>query len=170
MDATTYLERWAWVILTLLVFALLSPSAVLVGLALWLWLHWRAQARLRWAVAGLLLVASWAGLVLLWGIVADQFVALREAITGHAGLDTLLTRVLPVWGEGTLLGPTIAGLMQLFRPQKFRRPVSVQQPAQPALPEQPTQKRISGVARRLTLPSPAVKTDQPDDSSSPLTS
>lgn len=35
MDATTYHEPWVWVCLTLLVFVLLSPSAVFVGLALW---------------------------------------------------------------------------------------------------------------------------------------
>ena len=58
MDFTQYVERWAWVGLTLLVFALLSPSAVLVGLARWLWLHWKPQARWRWVVAGLLLVGS----------------------------------------------------------------------------------------------------------------
>jgi len=53
MDNTHYVERWAWVGFTLLVFALLSPSAVVVGLALWLWLHWKPQARWRWMVAGL---------------------------------------------------------------------------------------------------------------------
>lgn len=159
MDATTYLERWSWLSLTLLVFALLSPSAVLVGLALWLWLHWTPRARLRWVVACVLLVASWAGLVLLWDTLASQLVALREALTGYTGMGTLLTRALPVWGTGTLLGPTIAGLVQLFRPQKPNRPAPVQQPVQPAVPEKPMQTQLSGVARRLTLPSPAVRPD-----------
>ena len=165
MDTTSYVERWAWLGLALLVFALLSPSAVLVGLALWLWLHWKQQARWPWIVAGLLLVASWAGLVLLWDSLADQLVALREAITGQAGLGILLTRALPVWGEGTLFGPTIAGIVQLFRPQKPNKPAFAQQPAQPAVPEQPTQTQLSGVAQRLTLPSPAVRPDQPPDAS-----
>ena len=165
MDATTYLERWSWLSLTLLVFALLSPSAVLVGLALWLWLHWTPKARLRWVVAGVLLVASWVGLVLLWDTLASQLVALREAITGYTGMGTLLTRALPVWGEGTLLGPTIAGIVQFFRPQKPTRPAPVQQSAQPALPEQPTQPPLSGAAKRLTLPSPAVRPDQLPDAS-----
>ena len=81
MDFTSYLERWTWLGLTLFVFALLSPSAVLIGLALWL--HWKPAARLRWIVTGLLLVARWAGLGLLWGTLADQFVALREGITRY---------------------------------------------------------------------------------------
>lgn len=68
-------------------------------------------------------------------MLAVQFVALREAITGYTGVGTLLTRALPVWGEGTLLGPTIAGVVQLFRPPQPVR----QQPAKPALPEQPAQ-------------------------------
>ena len=163
MDYPSYLERWAWVGLTLLVFALLSPSAVLIGLALWLWLHWKPQARLRWIVAGLLLLGSWAGLVLLWEVLADQLVALRDAITGYTGIGTLVTRTLPVWGEGTLLGPTIAGIVQLFRPQRPIRPAPAQQPAQPTLPEQPMQPQLSGIARRLTLSSPAVRPDQPPD-------
>jgi hypothetical protein len=165
MDRTSYLEHWVWLSLALLVFALLSPSAALVGLALWLWLHWKRQAQWRWFLAGLLLVASWAGLVLLWGTLADQLVALREAITDQAGPGTLLMRALPVWGEGTLLGPTIAGLVQLFRPQPHVRPAPKQQSSQPALPEQPAApKPLSGVAQRLTLPSPAVKPDdQPQD-------
>ena len=121
----------------MLVFAPLSPSAVLVGLALWL--HWQRQARWRWIVAGLLLLGSWAGLVLLWEVLADQLVALREAITSFTGVGTLLMRALLVWGEGTLLGPTIAGLVHLFRPQKPNRSALAQQPAQPALPEQPAQ-------------------------------
>lgn len=161
----TYVERWAWLGLALLSFALLSPPAVVVGLALWLWLHWKQQARWRWIVACLLLVASWAGVVLLWDTLAGQLVALREAITGFTGVGTLLTRALPVWGEATLLGPTIAGLVQLFRPQKPGRPAPAQQPAQPALSEQPSQTQLSGVARRLTLPRPAVRPDQPPDAS-----
>ena len=165
MDFTSYLERWAWVGFTLLVFALLSPSAVLVGLVLWLWLHWKRQTRWRWVVAGLLLVAGWAGVMLLWDTLANQLVALREAITGYSGMGTLLTRALPIWGEGTLLGPTIAGLVQLFRPQKPNKPAPAQQPALPALPAQPAQPQLSGIARRLTLPSPAVKPDQPPDAS-----
>jgi hypothetical protein len=166
MDSTQYLERWAWLGLALLVFALLSPSAVLVGLALWLWLHWQRKARWRWIVAGLLLVASWAGLVLLWGTLAAQLVALREAITSSARVGTLLTRALPVWGEGTLLGPTIAGLVQLFRPQSPIWPARVQHPPQPALPEQPAgPTSLHGVAQRLTLPGPAVKQDLPQEPS-----
>jgi uncharacterized paraquat-inducible protein A len=165
MDSTSYLERWTWLGLALLVFALLSPPAVVVGLALWLWLHWQRQARWRWVVAGLLLLASWAGLVLFWGALADQLVALREAITGYVGVGALLTRALPVWGEGTLLGPTIAGLVQLFRPQKPNKPTPTQHLAQPASPAQPTQSQLSGVTRRLTLPSPAVRSDQPPDAS-----
>ena len=162
MDFTHYLERWSWLGLTLLVFALLSPPAVLVGLVLWLWLHWKRQARWRWVVAGLLLVASWAGLVVLWGTLAVQLVALREALTGSTGMNTLLSHALPVWGEGTLLGPTIAGLVQLFRPQPLARPPRVQQPSQPALKEQLAPSTpLSGVAQRLTLPSPVVKPDEP---------
>src|SRR5689334_19813114 len=110
MDHTSYLERWAWVGLTLVVFTFLSPSAVLVGLALWLGLHWKARGWWRWVVASLLLLGSWAGLVLLWDTLAGQLVALREAITGQAGVGIIFTRALPVWGEGTLLGPTIAGV------------------------------------------------------------
>lgn len=107
MDRTSYLKHWAWLGLAMLVFTLLSPSAVLVGLALWL--HWQRQVRWRWVVAGQLLVASWAGLVLLWGTLAGQFVALSEAITGYTGLGALLMRSSPVWGEGTLLGqPSLA--------------------------------------------------------------
>lgn len=109
-------------------------------------------------IAGLLLVASWAGLVLLWDTLAAQLVALREAIIGYTGMDTLLTRALPVCGEGTLLGPTIAGIVQLFRPPRLVRP----QPAKPALSEQPTQ-TLRGVQRRLTLPSPAVTPDPPTE-------
>lgn len=163
MDFTQYLERWAWIGLTLVAFALVSPSAVLVGLALWLWLHWKPQARRRWVLAGLLLLGSWAGLVLLWGTLAGQIVALREAITGSTGVGTLLARALPVWGEGTLLGPTIAGLMQLFRPYKPVSPASAPQPSQSALPEQPTQTQLRRVARRLTLPSPGLKPDPPQE-------
>lgn len=161
LDYPSYLERWLWLGLTLLVLALLSPSAVLVGLALWFGLLWKAHGWWRWVVAGVLLLGSWAGLVLLWDLLAGQLVALREAITGYTGIDTLLTRALPVWGEGTLLGPTIAGLMQLFRPPRLVRP----QPAQPALSEQPTQ-TLKGVQRRLTLPSPAVTPGPPPDASS----
>ena len=145
----TYLERWTWLGLALVVFALLSPPAVVVGLALWLWLRWKPRARWRWVVAGVLLLASWAGLVLLWDTLAGQLVVLREAITGYTGVNTVLARALPVWGVGTLLGPTIAGLVQLFRPQK---------PVKPA-------QQLNGVARRLTLPSPAVRPDQPPDAS-----
>ena len=157
MDDTHYLERWAWVGLTLAVFLVLSPSAVLVGQVLWLWLHWKPRGWWQWVVSGVLLLGSWAGLVLLWDTLAGQLVALREAVTGYTGLVTLLTRALPVWGEGTLLGPTVAGLVQLFRPQKPNRSALAQQPAQPALPAQPMQPQLSGVAQRLTLPSPAVR-------------
>ena len=165
MDFTHYLERWAWVGLTLAVFALLSPSAVLVGLALWLWLHWKPRARLRWVMAGVLLLGSGAGLVLLWDTLAGQLVALREAITSFTGVGALLTRALPVWGAGTLLFPTIAGLVQLFRPQQPNRPPPAHPSAQPSLPAQPTQAQLSGAARRLTLPSPAVRENPPQDSS-----
>lgn len=160
-----YVERWTWLGLALVGFALLSPPAVVVGLALWLWLHWQRHARWRWIVAGLLFVASWAGVVLLWSTLAAQIVALREAITEYTGMGTLLTRALPVWGEGTLLGPTIAGIVQFFRPQKPNRPEPAQHPAQPAVPEQPTQPQFNGVGRRLTLPRPAVRPDQPPDAS-----
>ena len=163
MDYPSYLVRWVWLGLLLGLLALLSPAAVLVGLVLWLWLHWKRDARWRWVVAGALLVGSWAGLVLLWGMLAGQLVALREAITGQAGLGTLLTRALPVWGEGTLLGPTIAGLVQLFRPQPLVRP-ALKQPAQPTLPTEPaTRKPLSDVAEQLTLPSPAVRPDPPQE-------
>jgi hypothetical protein len=67
----------------------------LKGLALWLWRHGKPKARLRWVMAGLLLLGSWAGLVLLWGTLAGQLVGRREAITGYAGVETLLTRALP---------------------------------------------------------------------------
>lgn len=165
MDFTSYLERWAWVGLTLLVFALLSPSAMLVGLAMWMWLHWKRQERGAGSSRALLLLGSWAGLVLLWGTLAAQIVALRDAITRDTEEGTLLARTLLAWGEGTLLGPTIAGIVQLFRPQRPIRPAPAQQPAQPTLPAQPTQTQLSGVARRLTLPSPAVRPDQPPDAS-----
>jgi hypothetical protein len=171
MDYPSYLERWAWLGLTLLVFALLSPSAVLISLVLWLWLHWKRQARWRWIVAGLLLLASWAGLVLLWDTLAGQLVALREAITGQAGMRAILTRALPMWGEGTLLFPTIAGLVQLFRPQPLVRPARVQPQAQPALPAEPTAPpSLTDGAQRRTLPSPAVKRDPPQDAPAQLAS
>jgi hypothetical protein len=166
MDCTQYLEHWSWLCLTLVVFALLSPSAVLVGLTLRLWLQWKPQARWRWVVAGLLLLASWTGLVLVWDLLAGQLVALREAITAFTRVGTLLTRALPVWGEGTLLGPTIAGLEQLFRPRKPVLPAS----AQPAMPEQPAQTQLSEMAKRLTLPSPAVSQEAPQEGSAELAS
>ena len=159
LDYPSYLERWAWLGLTLLVLAFLSPSAVLVGLALWFGLLWKAHGWWRWVVAGLVLLGSWAGLVLLWGMLAAQLVALREAITGYTGIDTLLTRALPVWGEGTLLGPTIAGVVQLFRPPRLvRRP-----PTRPARSEQPTETPLRGVQRWRTQPSPAIMPDPPPD-------
>jgi hypothetical protein len=139
---------------------------VVVGLALWLWLYWKPHARLRWVGAGVPLVASWAGLVLLWDMLAGQFVALREAITGSARVGARLSRALSVWGKGTLLGPTIAGLVQFFRPQQPHQPTPAQQPAQPALPAQPAQATLSGVHRRLTLPRPAVPSFPPPDTSS----
>ena len=49
----------------LLVLVLLSPSTVLVGLALWLWLHWKPRGWWHWVVSGAFLLDSWAGLVLL---------------------------------------------------------------------------------------------------------
>ena len=162
MDYTSYLVHWIWLGVLLVLLALLSPAAVLVGLVLWLSLHWKAQAQWRWAVAGMLLFLSWAGLVLLWDTLAGQLVALREAITGQAGIETLLTRVLPVWSEGTLLGPTIAGLVQLFRPPRLVR----QQPAQPARSAHPKQPPLRDVAQQRTLPSPAVKADPPPDAPS----
>ena len=113
--------------------------------------------------SGVLLVASWAGLVLLWGTLAGQFVALREAITGYTGVGMLLARALPVWGEGMLLGPTVAGLVQWFRPQPLVRPVLKQQP-QPALPADPAAtKPLSNATQRLTLPSPAMRPDPPQE-------
>lgn len=84
-------------------------------------------------VAGLLLLGSWAWLVLLWGTLATQLVALREALTTYTGVDTLLMRALPVWGEGTLLGPTIAGVVPFFRPPRLRR----RRPARVVLSQQP---------------------------------
>ena len=126
--------------------------------------------RLCWLIVCLLLLGRWAGLVLLWGTLAGQLIALREAITGYTGVGALLARALPVWGEGTLLGPSNAGLVQLFRPQKPVNPAPTQQPAQPALPEHPTQPPLSGRARRLTLPCPTVKPDPPQDSPSSLAS
>ena len=47
-----------WLSLTLLAFALLSPSTVLVGLALWLWLRWKPHAWLCWVIARVLLLGS----------------------------------------------------------------------------------------------------------------
>ena len=155
----TYLERWTWLGLALVGFALLSPSAVVVGLALWLWLHWQRHARWRWVIDGMLLVASWAEVVLLWDTLAGQLVALREAITGSTGLGTLLMRALPVWGEGALLGPTIADVVQPFRPLRLVK----YQPAWLARSEQPAQTHLKGVQRQLTLPSPAVRPDPPPD-------
>lgn len=172
MDNTSYVERWTWLGLALVVFALLSPPAIVVGLALWLWLHWKRHVRWRWIVAGLLLVASWAGVVLLWDTLAGQLVALREAITGYTGLGALLARALPVWGEGTLLGPTIAGLVQVFRPQPLARPARVQPPAPSALPAEPAAPTpLTEVAERLTLPTPAVRPDEsPQDTPAALAS
>lgn len=164
MDYPSYLVRWVWLGLTLLILALLSPSAVLVGLVLWLWLHWKPRARLRWEIAGLLLLGSWAGLVLLWDTLAGQLVALREAITGSTGVGTLLMRALPVWGEGTLLGPTIAGVVQLFRPPRLRR----RRPARIVLSAQPTRTERRDVPRRLAMPSPAVTPDPPPPPDAPL--
>ena len=103
---------------------------------------------------------------MLWGTLNSQFVALREAITGGTEVGTLLARALPVWGEGALLGPTTAGLVQLFRPPKLVR----LQPGQPAMTEYPTQTKLRGVQRPLTLPSPAVKPDPPPDAPSSLAS
>lgn len=61
-------------------------------------------------------------------------------------------------------GSCIARLVQLFHPQKPRKTVSAQ-PAPPALLEQPMQTQLTWVARRLTLPRPAVRQDQPPDAS-----
>ena len=166
MDYPSYLERWLWLGLTLLVLALLSPSAVLVGLALWLWLHWKPRGWWHWVVSGVLLLGSWAGLVLLWDTLAGQLVALREAITGYTGIGALLTRALPVWSEGTLLGPTIAGVVQLFRPPRLVRP----QPAQPARLAHPKQPPLRDITQQRTLPSPVVTPDPsppPDAPSEP---
>src|SRR5215472_1818478 len=118
MDTTRYVERWVWVGVFFLAMTLVSPSAVLVGLALWLWLRRKLPARWRWVVVGGLLLVSWAGLVLLWGLLAGQLLALRQAVLGQASLSVLGLQVLPIWGEGTLLGPTIAGLLPFFLPGK----------------------------------------------------
>ena len=159
MDCTQYLEHWD------------SRGPDLVGVRAPLTLSRAGRAgavplaalkrhvRWRWVVAGLHLVASWAGLGLLWSTLAAQIVALREAITGFTGAGTLLMRALPVWGEGTLLGPTIAGLVQLFRPPSLvRRP-----PTRPARSEQPTETPLRGVQRWRTQPSPAIMPDPPPD-------
>ena len=101
-------------------------------------------------------------------MLAGQLVTLREAITGQTGMGTILTRALPVWGEGTLLGPTIAGLVQLFRPQPIARPAPKLYPHQPALPADPAaSKPLSDVAQRLTLPSPAVTPGDPPPDAPP---
>lgn len=111
--------------------------------------------------SGVLTLGSWAELVLLWDTPAGQLVALREAHTSSTGVGMLLARALSVWGEGTLLGPASTGLMQLFRPQKLGQPAPAQPLAQQALPEHPTQQKLSGIGRRLTRPSPAVKSYPP---------
>src|SRR5579871_7050970 len=87
MEPTQYLERWLWLSLFLVALALLSPSGVLLGLALWLWVQWKPRARLRWTVAGVLLVLSWAGLVVLWGTLVEQLLALRQAVLAFDGPD-----------------------------------------------------------------------------------
>jgi len=92
-----------------------------------------------------------------------HLVALREAITGQAGMGTILTRVLPVWGEDTLLFPTIAGLVHLFRPPKLVKPAPVEPPAQPARPAPPTPTPRRAVANQQTFPSPAVKAVPPQE-------
>jgi hypothetical protein len=60
---------------------------VLLGLALWLWVQWKPRARLRWTVAGVLLLLSWAGLVVLWGTLVGQLLALRQAVLALDGPD-----------------------------------------------------------------------------------
>lgn len=166
MEPTEYLERWIWVSLFLVALALLSPSGVLLGLALWFWVQWKPHARRRWAVAGVLLLLSWGSLGLLWGLLVGQVLALRQAVLALDGPDVLFTRVWPIWAEGTLLFPTIAGLVYLFRPKKREVTVPERAPAQPALPEQPTKKLLKRVKRQATLPSPAVQPDLPQDSPS----
>ncbi|HLW02740.1 MAG TPA: hypothetical protein VKT82_29060 [Ktedonobacterales bacterium] len=161
MEPTQYLERWLWLSLFLVALALLSPSGVLLGLALWLWVQWKPRARLRWTVAGVLLVLSWAGLVVLWGTLVEQLLALRQAVLAFDGPDVLFARAWPIWVEGTLLFPTIAGLVHLFRPTKRKVTMPEQTPAQPTLPEQPTQQVLKQGKRQATLPSPAVQPHPP---------
>lgn len=166
MEPTQYLERWLWLGLFLVALALLSPSGVLLGLALWLWVQWKPHARLRWVVAGLLLLLSWGGLFLLWGTLVRQLLALRQAVLAQGGPDILFARAWPLWAEGTLLFPTIAGLIHLFRPKKRELIASEQAPAQPALPAHPAQPHLTDSQRQRTLPSPAVQPDSPQDPSS----
>jgi hypothetical protein len=155
-----------WLGLYLLALALLSPSAVLLGLALWLWVQRKPRARLRWVVAGVLLLLSWAGLVLLWDLLVGQVRALRQALLALDRPDAWFSQVWPLWVEGTLLFPTIAGLLQLFWPKQPGRLVPAQAPTQPGLLEQPTQQLLKRVKRQATLPSPAVSPNPPHDSPS----
>jgi hypothetical protein len=78
----------------------------------------------------------------------------------------VFARLWPIWAEGTLLFPTIAGLVHLFRPKKREVKMTEQAPAPPALSEHPTQKLVKRMKRQATLPSPAVGFDLPQDSSS----
>lgn len=167
MEPTEYLERWMWLGLALLALVLLSPPAVLLGLVLWLWVRWKHNARLRLAVAGILLLLSWGGLILLWGTLVGQLLALRQVVLGLAGPDVVFARVWPIWVEGILLFPTIAGLIQLFRPTKPGRSIPAQQAATPgsALGQAPAaQAQLAGKARQLTMTRPALSPDQAHDS------
>jgi hypothetical protein len=117
-------------------------------------------------VAGVLLLLNWAGLVLLWDLVVGQLLALRQALLALDGPEVWFPHVWPIWVEGTLLFPTIAGLIQLFRPKQPGQPAPAQAPAQLARPAHPTQQRLKRGKRQATLPSPAVRPDPPHDSPS----
>jgi hypothetical protein len=89
MEPTQYLERWLWLSLFLAALALLSPSGVLLGLALWFWVQREPHARFHWTIAGVLLILSWGGLVLLWNLLMEHLLALRQAVLALAGPDVL---------------------------------------------------------------------------------
>lgn len=97
-----------------------------------------------------------------WSGLSRAVSSSRYARRSPARPGSLLARTLPIWGEGTLLGPTIAGLVHLFRPQPLVQPAPKQYPHQPALPtDLAVSKPLSDLAQRLTLPSPAVMPGDP---------
>ncbi|HEY7125475.1 MAG TPA: hypothetical protein VH540_16085 [Ktedonobacterales bacterium] len=146
MEQTSRIERWAWLGFFLLALALLTPPGVIVGLALWFWIHWKKGMRTRWFIVGGLAVAGWVGLVLLMDMVVNQITDLRADTALFSDLGQLTVRLLPLWFEGLLLAPTFACLIELFHPATTLRssPPGEARPKQQQLPPgaQPRQKRL----------------------------